>query len=163
MSSLSTFEEASTAIARLDLSFGGEFVTERQKFNELRLFRNADPSHVQAAVARAVRYFSRRPNTDELNQMLRDEKLGRVPVDPEDITPATLIGIEVDRIRERLAGDEVVILTSSDRVVVAKVRDPNGPVVDVRWTAAFGWTCSCPDLACAHSAAVKALTVETVA
>jgi hypothetical protein len=115
VSRLATFEEASRGIARLDLRFGGHLVTEAERFRELRLFRNAKPDHVEAVVARAVRYFARRPNADELRQLLDDEWQGRVPVDPQDVTPAELVALEVGRIRERLGDGGAVTVDLQPR------------------------------------------------
>jgi hypothetical protein len=73
MSALTTFEEASAGVARLDFAFGGEACTEAQRFAELRLFRNSKPAHVEAALTRVLRYWVRRANADELRQLVEDE------------------------------------------------------------------------------------------
>jgi len=102
-----SFETAAAAVAKLDTRFGAEDVEQSRRLAELRLLALADPDAVAAATVRVCRRWTRRPTPDELGQLLRDEAHGRGPVDAEDMTPAQLVGIEVDRIRERLTGGEV--------------------------------------------------------
>jgi hypothetical protein len=155
-----TFEEATTAIARMNLAWDSEDVTERQKFKELRLFRNSSPDHVKAAVARACRRFVRRPNLDELGQLIRDEQQGNAPVDPADLTPPAEVSAKVAEIRQGLAEVEDVVVTwRTDRSLSASVRDPAAGIVDVRLADGI-WSCShCRDeYHCHHVRAAQQVT-----
>ena len=67
------YEVAATAVAKLDAQFGAENVTQPQRLAEMRILTNTRPDTVTAAVARASRDWCRRPNLDELGQLLRDE------------------------------------------------------------------------------------------
>jgi hypothetical protein len=148
-----TFDEAFGAIGRLDRAFPAEDVTEAQRFAELDLFRSAMPAHVVSVVNRAVGYMTRRPNLDELRQLLEDERLGRRPGRPaEKERPTSDKSVRGSPVEF----PDIVVHLRTSRAVVATVRGPDG-IADARWTAEFGWTCSrCPqDWRCAHCRAVE--------
>ena len=153
MNSACTFVEAFGAIGRLDRAFPAEDVTEAQRFAELDLFRSAMPAHVDSVVDRAVGYMTRRPNLDELRQLLEDERLGRRPAavtkdDPD--TTGEYSPVEFP---------DIVVHIHTHRAVVATVRGPD-TVADVRWTREFSWTCSrCPrEWRCHHIRAAEQWT-----
>ena len=151
-------QPGTAAIARLDLAFGAEDVSERQRFAECRLFRNASPADVGSAVARAIRYFSRRPNADELRQLLDDERHGRV--DEADLTAPAQVPGRVAELRRQLEG-EVVVRLETAGTVVAAVRDQDG-VHDV--VVADGCSsCSCQDSpSCSHTSVVRQVVTGAV-
>jgi SWIM zinc finger len=63
-----------------------------------------------------------------------------------------------------VSDDDIVIIASNHRVVLARVRDGAGGVYDVVRTAADGYRCSCaePGGPCAHILAVAQTTTPAV-
>ena len=156
MNGACTFDEAFGAIGRLDRAFPAEDVTEAQRFAELDLFRSAMPAHVASVVNRAAGYMTRRPNLDELRQLLEDERLGRRPGRPaEKERPTSDKSVRGSPVEF----PDIVVHIHTHRAVVATVRGPDG-LADVCWTRESSWTCSrCPrDWRCHHIRAAEQWT-----
>jgi hypothetical protein len=57
------------------------------------------------------------------------------------------------------AVDGVHIVVAMDQTVIARVRSGDG-IHDVTRGHLTGWSCTCPDEACCHVAAIKQITAE---
>lgn len=61
-----------------------------------------------------------------------------------------------------LAENRVRIWLVNDKVISARARGDDG-IVDVHWTRALGWSCSCSEPDCEHRAAVELVTATSAA
>ncbi len=147
MTTDTTFETVAACVAQLDQRFGNEDADQAHRLREMKLFAVARPADAIAAVARACRRWTRRPTLDELGQLLRDERLGRV--DAADFTRPSEVAARVTKLRTLLDRNlEVRSLTES--AIVLALRDDAG-LHDVHLGAASGvWSCSTCGGSCHH-------------